>query len=443
MPDASEWIRRVWDGSCAYWMDRVRLGWILRVWLDRARLAGSCARSDSEVPVSASDYDVIIIGAGGAGMMCAIHAGQRGRRVALLDHTTKIGRKILISGGGRCNFTNIHTTPEAYVSKNPHFAKSALARFTPDDFIKMVRRHRISYHEKKLGQLFCDGSAQSIVDMLVDECQRSRAVFKLDCAVKAITKDDRFRVLTNQGTFSCESLVIATGGLSIPKIGATGFGYEIAKQFGLSIVPTAPALDGFNFTPSDLKRFQDLTGVSIDTIVSIRKAAFRENILFTHTGLSGPASLQASLYWHKGDAISIDLLPDLDPFHFLKTKREEGSRAEIKNLLGDLLPRRFAERFCAFQNIRGNVHEISDAKLNELSAALKGWKIHPADTVGYRKAEVTRGGVDTAELSSQTMETRKVPGLYFIGEVVDVTGWLGGYNFQWAWASGFAAAEAV
>ncbi|HEY9784600.1 MAG TPA: NAD(P)/FAD-dependent oxidoreductase [Candidatus Obscuribacterales bacterium] len=390
-------------------------------------------------------YDVVIIGAGGAGMMCAMHAGARGRRVALIDHTTKIGRKILISGGGRCNFTNINTQPGAFVSKNPHFCKSALARYTPEDFIKMVRAHRISYHEKKLGQLFCDGSAGEIVRMLVSECEKAKAEFFLDMRVGRIEKDDsgRFRVQTTAGAFCCESLVIATGGLSIPQVGATGFGYDVARQFGLSIVPTAPALDGFNFTANDLKRFAEITGVSVDSIVTCNKVSFRENILFTHTGLSGPASLQASLYWNPGDYITINLLPELDPRRFLEEKKERGAKAEIKKLLAEILPKRFAERFCEMNQIRGNLSELSEKRMSQLSDALSAWEIYPSGTVGYKKAEVTRGGVDTAELSSKTMETRKVPGLYFVGEVVDVTGWLGGYNFQWAWASGFSAGQVV
>ena len=388
-------------------------------------------------------YDVVVIGAGGAGMMCGLQAGRRGRRVALIDHSSKIGRKILISGGGRCNFTNINTTAANFVSKNPHFAKSALARYTPDHFIEMVKAHRIKFHEKKLGQLFCDRSAQEIVDLLIDECESAGNEFILDCTVKSIEKADGFIIKTTRGTYSAESLVIATGGLSIPKIGATGFGYQIARQFGLRIVPTAPALDGFNFSATDLKQFAELPGVSIDTIVSCNQASFRENILFTHTGLSGPASLQASLYWNKGDTIELDLLPEFDVSAWLAEKRANGGKAEIKNMLAELLPKRFAEKFCETTGFMSPLNQLNESKLSAFSQALHAWQVKPEGTVGYRKAEVTRGGIDTDELSSKTMEAKKVPGLYFVGEVVDVTGQLGGYNFQWAWASGDAAGRSV
>jgi len=391
-----------------------------------------------------NSYDVIIIGAGGAGMMCAAQAGRRGRSVALIDHSGTIGRKILISGGGRCNFTNINATPANFVSKNPHFAKSALARFTPNDFITMVRDHHIRYHEKKLGQLFCDDSAEQIVDMLVAECESAYAEFILDCRVFSIEKsEESFVVKTQRGSFYCQSLVIASGGLSIPKIGATGFGYEVAKQFGLKIVPTAPALDGFTFSQEDLRHFGELSGVSLDCVVRSNGASFRENILFTHTGLSGPASLQASLYWNKSDSIEIDLLPEQDILVWLKSKRENGVRAELKNVLSDIFPKRFAEKLCEANNLDIRANQLNDRQIQELDKLLHAWRIKPEGTVGYRKAEVTRGGVDTDGLSSKTMEAKQVPGLYFIGEVVDVTGQLGGFNFQWAWASGFAAGQSV
>ncbi len=376
--------------------------------------------------------------------MCGSVAGQLGRSVLLIDHNQKIGRKILISGGGRCNFTNTGTRPESFVSNNPHFAKSALSRFTPADFIKLVEKHRIRYHEKKLGQLFCDHSAEQIVDMLIDECTQGDCKFSTDTAIKSITKSGNlFAVDTSAGGFTCDSLVIASGGLSIPQIGASGFGYEIAKQFGLKIVQTAAALDGFSWGDSDLARFSDLAGLSLDTAVSCRKASFRENILFTHNGLSGPASLQISLYWSPGDALSIDLMPDSNALEILQGRKKAGSRQEIKNVLGELLPKRFAEYFTHYLDINGPMNTLSEKKLTQLADSLNGWQVAPARTVGYRKAEVTRGGVDTSELSSKTMEAKKVPGLYFIGEVVDVTGMLGGYNFQWAWASGFAAGQAV
>jgi hypothetical protein len=385
------------------------------------------------------NFDVIIIGAGGAGMMCAIHAARRGRRVAMLDHSQKIGRKILISGGGRCNFTNINAGPSNYVSQNPHFAKSALSRFTPDDFIEMVERHRISYHEKKLGQLFCDGSAQNIVTMLVDECRNAQVECFLDCSVLSVSRKESFVIKTSRGEFGSESLVIATGGLSIPQIGATGFGYELAKQFDLKLVQTDPALDGFNLSKSDLSVWGELSGASLDVSATCADGTFRENILFTHNGLSGPASLQTSLYWQKGMPLILDLLPDLDAYEFLLSVKKEGSKVDIKNVLATKLTKRFADKFAQVNNISGPINTLNEPQLKKLGAVLNNWKIFPSSTVGYRKAEVTRGGVDTNELSSKTMEAKKVPGLYFIGEVVDVTGWLGGYNFQWAWASGYAA----
>jgi predicted Rossmann fold flavoprotein len=391
-------------------------------------------------------FDVVVIGAGGAGMMCAIHAGRRGRKVALIDHATVIGRKILISGGGRCNFTNINAGPDNYVSNNPHFHKSALSRYSPGDFIEMVEKHRIAYHEKKLGQLFCDGSASQIVDMLMNECDKAGATFLKGRIVKEVKReaeDSNFLILTNNETITCESLVIATGGLSIPQIGATGFGYQIAQQFGLKVVETNPALDGFNFSSADLSKFKELTGVSVDSVVSVNKVAFRENILFTHNGLSGPASLQASLYWKKGNPISINIAPDIDPIGYFNERFADGSNKEVKNILAEIIPRRLAEILCQMENIKGNVSELSEVKMRALAARLENWQITPQGTVGYKKAEVTRGGVDTNALSSTTMEAKKVPGLYFIGEVVDVTGQLGGYNFQWAWASGSAAGHAV
>lgn len=388
-------------------------------------------------------FDVVIIGAGAAGMMCAIQAGQRGRKVVLLDHSAKIGKKIFISGGGRCNFTNINTKPESFVSQNPHFCKSALSRYTPDDFIRLVKKHRIAFHEKKLGQLFCDGSAQNIIDMLVSECKDAGVRFQLECKVENIKKEDAFVITTNKGTFTAESLVIATGGLSIPQIGATGFGYEVARQFGLKIVETRPALDGFNFADEDIREMTELTGVSIDTIVSADGTSFRENILFTHKGLSGPASLQASLYWNPGKFISINVLPTESAEEWLLETRNSGSKVELKNILAEKLPKRFAEKFCKLYQPSVPMSQLSDQKLADLAQKLHDWKIKPARTVGYKKAEVTRGGVDTNELSSKTMESKKVPGLYFIGEVVDVTGQLGGYNFHWAWASGNAAGQCV
>jgi len=385
------------------------------------------------------EYDVAIIGAGAAGMMCAIQSGLRGRKTILLDHSERIGRKILISGGGRCNFTNLYSNASNFVSRNAHFAKSALSIYTPERFIELVKKHHIAYHEKKLGQLFCDGSAQNILGMLLHECEEAGAVFQLGCHVKSLEKNGRFVIESNHGSISAESVVISTGGLSIPQIGATGFGYDLARKFGLAIVEPAPALDGFQLAQKDLLQFAPLSGVSIDTTVSCGKASFRENILFTHHGLSGPASLQASLYWYKDMPITIDLLPDLDVFDWLSQARSGAGRVDIKNVLADRLPKRFASAFCEILGLSGPTAEISDRDLTRLSETLAKWKLEPAGTIGYKKAEVTRGGVDTQELSSKTMECKRVPGLFFIGEVVDVTGQLGGHNFQWAWASGFAA----
>lgn len=394
--------------------------------------------------------DVAILGAGGAGMMCAIHAGKRGRSVLLLDHSKKLGGKILISGGGRCNFTNLGASPAQYVSKNLHFCKSALSRYPSHQFIQMVKNHGIAFHEKKLGQLFCDHSAQSIVDLLKSECDQAGARFSLETQIKQITQissetmSSRFRIETSRGTFDCESLVVATGGLSIPKIGATDLGYRIARQFGLKLVETAPALDGFTFTKEQEQLFRELAGVSVDCVMECGGVSFRENLLFTHTGLSGPASLQASLHWNRGDTITIDLLPDRNLFDEFLAHKKRGNRALVKNILSELLPSRFAARLCELYFPSDlPLPQVSEKALEEFCDLIHAWKLVPNGTVGYNKAEVTRGGVDTDELSSKTLECRKVPGLYFIGEVVDVTGWLGGYNFQWAWASGWAAGQVV
>ncbi len=393
-----------------------------------------------------NSFDVVIIGAGAAGMMCALQAGKQGRKVALLEHAPQIGAKILISGGGRCNFTNTGADPENYVSQNPHFCKSALARFTPANFVQMVKNHRIPFHEKKLGQLFCDRSAKDIVDMLEGECCKSKVKLFLGQKVENISKDSRFAVQTEDGEFSCDSLVIATGGLSIPRVGATDFGYRIARYFGLGIAETAPALDGFRFNPEDLNSFGDLAGVSADATVTCGEI-FRENILFTHAGLSGPAALQASLYWKSGETVHINFIPgeSCEKFAgwFLDQKRK-GSKAKVKALLGQWLPNRLADRLCLLElPPKASLPQLSEKKLRAFCGKLQYFSLVPQSTMGYGNAEVTRGGVDTDELSSKTMEAKKVPGLYFIGEVVDVTGWLGGYNFQWAWSSGWAAGQSV
>ncbi|MFN8656052.1 MAG: NAD(P)/FAD-dependent oxidoreductase [Candidatus Obscuribacterales bacterium] len=392
------------------------------------------------------NYDLIIVGAGGAGMMCAAEAAKRGKRVLLIDHASVLGRKILISGGGRCNFTNTGATAANYFSANPHFCKSALSRYTPDDFIALVKKHRIAFHEKKLGQLFCDGSAQSIVDMLQKECHNAGVDFQMRCTVDSIshvTQQQLFQLDTSHGAYHCERLVIATGGLSIPKIGATGFGYRIAEQFGLKIVKTAPALVGFNLGEPELQELPELSGVSFDSIVCASGVAFHENSLFTHTGLSGPAILQASLYWNPQEPLEIDTLPGKPLLEDLLERKRLGSRTELKNILADYLPKRFAEKFCQLYLKSRPLNQYNDKQILEIAATLHNWRVVPRSSVGYMKAEVTRGGVDTNELSSRSMESQKVPGLHFIGEVVDVTGQLGGYNFQWAWASAYAAAESM
>jgi hypothetical protein len=385
--------------------------------------------------------DIIIIGAGAAGLMCAIEAGKRGRKVLVLEHSEKAGKKILISGGGRCNFTNIYTKPENFLSDNHHFCKSALARFTPQDFISLVEKHKIKYHEKKLGQLFCDGSAREIVNMLLSECEDTGVEILTNCKVSKIKKNSDFTVETNLGEFKSNSLVIATGGISIPKMGATDFGYKIAKQFGLKLTEIKPGLVPLTWNKKDLKLFSDLSGVSIDAVVNCGKTNFRENILFTHKGLSGPAILQISSYWKKGEPIKINLLPEINIADELRANIS--SRMQLNNLLSGYLPKRFAVKWCElyFSSKPINQQKVKDIEF--ISEKLHSWHIIPSGTEGFDKAEVTCGGIDTGELSSKTMECKKVQCLYFIGEVVDVTGWLGGYNFQWAWASGFAAGQYV
>lgn len=386
--------------------------------------------------------DVVIVGAGAAGLMCAAECARRGRRTVLLEHNARAGRKILISGGGRCNFTNIDTRPENFLSQNRHFAKSALARYTPRDFIRLVERHGIRYHEKKLGQLFCDGSATEILSMLEEECSTAGARVVVSCRVAGVTRGDaNFAVATTGGTFRAQSLVIASGGLSIPKIGATGFGYGVARQFGLKIVTPRPALVPVVFGDSDRERFGGLEGVSTEVVSQAGGARFREKMLFTHHGLSGPAILQASSYWRPGEWIEIDLLADIDAAAALRAARAAGSRAELKSWLGVHLPNRLAARWAELQDTTKPLAMISDREIEAVAAALKNWRVAPADTAGFDKAEVTAGGVDTGELSSKTFESRKVAGLYFIGEVVDVTGQLGGFNFQWAWASGYSGGQ--
>ena len=383
------------------------------------------------------DHDVIVIGGGAAGMFCAIEAGKRGRRVLLIEHNAEVGRKIIISGGGRCNFTNVNTRPENFISTNPHFAKSALARYTPQDFVELVKKHNIAFYEKKLGQLFCRESSRQIVDMLLLECKRAKVKLLTQCSVTQIEKNARFTLYTNRGKFNCDSLVIATGGRSFPKIGATGFGYDIAKQFGVKMTQTRPSLVAL----SAGGQFSALAGISVDALVSTRKHSFRENILFTHRGMSGPAILQISNYWQKDVPVVIDLLPEINAVELLL---ENSSRNEkLGNFLSRSLPERFARAFVVLITEDRPLNQFSHAELRSIGERLNSWQMNFAQTEGYDRAEVTLGGIDTGELSSTTMETKKVAGLYFIGEVVDVTGWLGGYNFQWAWASGFASGQSV
>ena len=383
-------------------------------------------------------YDVVVIGAGAAGMMCAAQAGQRGRRALLIEHYHKLGEKIRISGGGRCNFTNTGASSSGYLSQNPDFCRSALARYTPRDFVALVERHGIPYHEKKLGQLFCDRAAQDIIAMMKSECDRGQVEWRMPCAVKSIRAAGKgFIVTTGEGEVHAASLVIATGGLTVPKIGATPFGYHVAAQFGLNVVAPRPALVPLAFAPEWLAQYGDLAGIALDVEASCNGGCFRENLLFTHRGLSGPAILQISSFWDGKSSLSIDLLPGTEAAAWFRSQR--ASTAQIDNVLAQRLPRRFVDAWCAAHGATGPMIHLSDREFAALERALHHWMVRPGGTLGYNKAEVTAGGVDTRELSSKTMAATRVPGLYFIGEVVDVTGWLGGYNFQWAWSSGHAA----
>jgi predicted Rossmann fold flavoprotein len=387
-------------------------------------------------------YDVIIIGAGAAGLMAAIEAGKRGRKVLLVDHSKKIGEKIRISGGGRCNFTNLHTEPSKFLSNNPKFVRSALSQYTQQDFINLIKKHNIKFHEKKLGQLFCDQSAQQIVEMLLTECELANVEIKKEFNVKDVSKyKDQYLIISEQDTYSCESLVIATGGLSIPKIGATDFGYKIAKKFNLDVIETLPGLVPLTFSEKILNICKELTGLSVEAIVSFKKTLFQEGMLFTHRGLSGPSILQISSYWKMGENININLLPKLNVYNFLEEKKKSNPKQDISTIISDLLPKRLAQIICNENKVSGNIWEISNKALRELSEAINTWIIKPTGSEGYRTAEVTLGGVNTNELSSQTMMSNKHKGLFFIGEVVDVTGHLGGYNFQWAWSSGYVAGQ--
>ncbi|MBI4808108.1 MAG: NAD(P)/FAD-dependent oxidoreductase [Nitrosomonadales bacterium] len=391
--------------------------------------------------MSLQQTDVLIIGAGAAGMMCALTAARRGRSVVLLDHSSRLAEKIRISGGGRCNFTNLNAKPENYLSQNPHFCRSALARFTPQHFIAMLDRHGIGYHEKTLGQLFCDEGSEAVIAMLKSECDAAGVRWSMPCEITEVGRSDAFYVATSRAKYRAASLVVATGGLSIPKIGATPFGYKIAEQFGVPMTKLKPGLVPLTFHPEEWAVYAELSGASLDAVVSFGKHSFRENLLFTHRGLSGPAILQISSYWEQGKPLSIDLLPDLDIAAMFLQHR--GSKMLLGNFLAQYLPKRLADIVATKWALNAPLNQCSDKELRALADKLKDWQITPTGTQGYSKAEVTCGGVDTRALSSKTMECNEVSGLFFVGEVMDVTGQLGGYNFQWAWASGHAAGLAA
>ena len=387
-------------------------------------------------------YDVIIVGAGAAGLMSAIEAGKRGRKVLLVDHAKKIGEKIRISGGGRCNFTNIHTHPSKFISNNPKFVTSALKQYTQNDFIDLIKKHNIKFHEKKLGQLFCNESAQQIIDMLLLECETANVILKKNTIISDVDKKkDKYFITVGSDKFFCDSLIIATGGLSIPKIGASKFGYDIAQKFNLKAVKTLPALVPLIFSEKILATCKELTGLSVEAVVSFKKIFFEEGMLFTHRGLSGPSILQISSYWRLGDDIKINLSPKIDIAKFLCDRKNNNPKQDINFVISEILPKRLAHIICNENNVSGNICELSNKLLNRLSCSINAWAINPTGSEGYRTAEVTLGGIDTDEISSKTMMSKQHQGLFFIGEVVDVTGHLGGYNFQWAWSSGFVAGQ--
>ena len=387
-------------------------------------------------------YDVIIIGAGAAGMMSAIESGKRGRKVLLVDHAKKIGEKIRISGGGRCNFTNTNAHPSKFISKNPKFVISALSQYTQNDFINLIKKHNIKFHEKKLGQLFCDQSAQQIVDMLLLECQNANVSIMKETIITEVDKQgDKYVIVVGKDKYSCKSLIIATGGLSVPKIGASKFGYDVAKKFNMNIVETLPALVPLTFNEKILSLCKELSGLSLEATVFFNKIFFQEGMLFTHRGLSGPSILQISSYWKLGDNIKINLSPKLDVFELLERVKKSSPKHDIINIITEILPKRLASIICKENNVSGNISELPNKLLKQLSESINTWIISPIGSEGYRTAEVTLGGVDTNEISSKTMMSKKNSGLFFIGEVVDVTGHLGGYNFQWAWSSGFVAGQ--
>ena len=397
-----------------------------------------------------NSYDVVIIGASASGLMCAVEAAKRGRRVAVLDHAVKAAKKIRISGGGKCNFSNYYVSADNYLSQNPHFCKSALSRYQYFDFLALMAEYDIPWHERDHGQLFCDRSAMDIVDMLLAECHRYHADIILGCQIENIARisgDETFLLHTSQKSFTAESLVIATGGLSVPKMGATDFGLKVARQFELNLIPTRPGLVPFTHNKTQLKNLQCLSGIAVEAVVSLDSEegtkSFRENLLFTHKGLSGPVILQISSYWHKGQSVEINLLPDMDLGHWLTQQQKEHPDSRLKTLLCRLLPRRLVEVLTQKLSVEKPVKQYNFSEIESVSKLFSRWKYTPSGTEGYRVAEVTVGGLDTSELSSKTMQVRKVKGLYFIGEVVDVTGHLGGFNFQWAWASGFCAGQYV
>jgi predicted Rossmann fold flavoprotein len=390
-----------------------------------------------------TSYDVIILGAGAAGLMCALTAGQRGRTVLLLEHGREAGAKILISGGGRCNFTNTGTVPERFLSDNPHFCRSALNQYTPQDFVAMVRRHGIACHEKTLGQLFCDGSARAIVAMLLAECEAAGVDLRLGHRVTNVSRADQFLIETDHGPFRADNLVLATGGLSIPKLGASGFAYDVARQFGLSLIDRRPGLVPLTFADDLLSLMRPLSGISLDTEVTVGRQSFREATLFTHRGLSGPAILQASSYWREGPIV-LNLLPGQDAAKFLLDRKKTRPKAEPRGVLAEVLPQRLAQALAVTLGLAGErITDLQDRLLYEAGSRLSVWPVTPSGSEGYAKAEVTCGGVDTRDLSSRTLQADAVPGLFVVGEAVDVTGWLGGYNFQWAWASGWCAGQVV
>jgi predicted Rossmann fold flavoprotein len=397
------------------------------------------------MPAKTKQTDVLIIGASASGLMCAIEAGKRGRKVIVLDHANKAGKKILMSGGGFCNFTNMEVSASNFISHNPHFCKSALSRYTPWDFITMVNKHNIPYHERDLGKLFCNNSAKDIVNMLLAECKKVKVKIRLNCHILNIEKthESKFVVKTSLGNFQSDALVIASGGLSIPKMCASPLGYKVAEQFGFHLWPTTAGLVPFTLQPHDKEKFAELSGISVESLVSNKRIQFKENILFTHRGLSGPAILQISSYWKAGEEVTINLLPELDVVALLTKRRKIQPQLKLKTVLTEVLPKRLLPALLGKESIEQDLQHLSKDRMNEIAEQLQHWTIKPNATEGYRTAEVTLGGVDCNELSSRTMEASKVKGLYFIGEVVDVTGWLGGYNFQWAWSSGWCAGQVV